>query len=190
MNHPDSPDLRRRAERVLRGRDLPSKASLDPLRVLHELQVHQIELELQNEDLVAANRDLDALRIKYQTLYELAPVGYVTVSFAGIVVELNVQASEMIGNRDGVVGQPLRQLFGDAAHAIDALLSHALETGFEAFSEPLLLPRARALPIYVRAQARVIRCPEPHGAPIVLVAMMDVSALKFATDDVLSVLPP
>ncbi len=188
MNRSDTPDLRRRAERVQAGRDLPSKAGLDPLRALHELQVHQIELELQNEDLVAANRDLDALRTKYQTLYDLAPVGYVTVSSAGVVMELNVRASEMLGNPDGVVGQPLRNQFEDAAPAIDALLSCALETGFEAFSEPLLLKRSCALPIYVKAQGQVIRCPQLNGTPIVLIAMMDVSALKFATDDVLSVL--
>ena len=188
MNRSDSPDLRRRAERVRAMRDLPSKAGLDPLKVLHELQVHQIELELQNEDLIAANRELDAARTRYRTLYELAPVGYVTVSRAGVVEELNLRAAEMLGNPDGVVGQPLRNQFEEAAPAIDALLSCALETGFETFSEPLLLKRARALPIYVKAQAQVIRCPEANSVPVVLVAMMDVSALKFATEDVLSVL--
>ena len=187
MNHPGIPDLRRRAERVQAIRDLPSKAGLDPLRALHELQVHQIELELQNEELAAANRELDALRIKYQTLHELAPVGYVTVSSAGIAMELNVRACEMLGNPDGVVGRPLRNQFEDAAPAIDALLSCTLETGFGAFSEPLLLKRSRALPIYVKAQGQVIHL-QPNSAPIVLVAMMDVSALKFATDDVLSIL--
>jgi PAS domain-containing protein len=188
MNRSEIPSLRQRAERKLSGQDLPSKAGLDPIRVLHELQVHQIELELQNEDLLAANRDLDALRSKYQSLYRLAPVGYVTVSPTGLVLELNARAAELLGNPAGVVGQPLRHQFADIAPAIDALLARAVGTGEEVFSEPLLLQGSRVVPIYVKAHARVIHCHEPDKSVVVLVAMMDVSALKFATDDVLSFL--
>jgi PAS domain-containing protein len=189
MNRPETTSLRQRAERKLSGQDLPSKAGLDPIRVLHELQVHQIELELQNEDLLAANLDLDALRSKYQSLYQLAPVGYVTVSPAGLIMELNARAAELLGHPPpGVVGQPLRHQFADVAPAVDALIARAIGTGEEAASEPLLLQGSRAVPIYVQAHARVIHWPEPDKSVLVLIAMMDVSALKFATDDVLSVL--
>ena len=50
-------DLRRRAEAQIAQGDLPSKYNLDPIRQLHELQVHRVELELQNEELIAANTD-------------------------------------------------------------------------------------------------------------------------------------
>ena len=90
--------LRERAEAQTRRMEadaLPrSAAESDAL--LHELRVHQIELEMQNEELRRAQLALDISRARYFDLYDLAPVGYVTVSAEGKIVEANLRASAML----------------------------------------------------------------------------------------------
>ena len=65
-------------------------------RLVHELGVHQIELEIQNEQLRQTQADLESSRDRYLDLYEHAPVGYVTFSFEGLIVEANQLARTML----------------------------------------------------------------------------------------------
>ena len=64
---------------------------------LHELQVHQIELELQNEELRRSQGELEASRLRWFELYDLAPVGYCTVSESGLILQVNLAAAELFG---------------------------------------------------------------------------------------------
>ncbi|MES2945825.1 MAG: PAS domain S-box protein, partial [Pseudomonadota bacterium] len=74
--------------------------------LLHELQVHQIELEMQNEELRGAQLRLDAVRARYFDLYDLAPVAYCTVSEEGLILEANIAAAALLGvTRSKLVGQ-------------------------------------------------------------------------------------
>lgn len=78
-------DLRKRAEALASEAPQDSDA-LSPeaaRRALHELRVHQIELEMQNEELSRAQEELEASRARYFDLYNLAPVGYFTLSQEG-----------------------------------------------------------------------------------------------------------
>ena len=103
MTTPDRPggtdDLRRRAQQRLarlRGRK-PDAPQDDQAALLHELQTHQIELEMQNEELRAAQAELTAARDRLADLYDFAPVGYVTVSPKGQIRQANQTAAEMLG---------------------------------------------------------------------------------------------
>ncbi|MFT7535554.1 MAG: formate hydrogenlyase transcriptional activator [Hyphomicrobiaceae bacterium] len=73
----------------------------------HELRVHQIELEMQNEQLRGTQVDLDAERARYFDLYDLAPVGYCTMSSAGVIEEANLAVAALLGlPRRELVGLP------------------------------------------------------------------------------------
>ncbi len=87
--------LRAEAESALPLAALPEPPSSDNL--LHELQVHQIELEMQNEALRESQVELEILRDRYVDLYEFAPVGYLTLSRDGVIVAANLTAASMLG---------------------------------------------------------------------------------------------
>jgi len=101
-------ELRRRAEEHLAGLDEAAAAAPEELAAaVHELRVHQIELEMQNEELRHAQLELDARRAKYLELFDLAPVGYLTLSDQGIVGDANLTAARLLGvERQLLVGQP------------------------------------------------------------------------------------
>ena len=86
-----------------------SALSPDAVRdLLHELRVHQIELEMQNEELRRAQLELDASRARYFDLYDLAPVGYCSLSERGLILQANLAAATLLGTgRGGLVGQPI-----------------------------------------------------------------------------------
>ncbi len=94
--------LRTKAEKYLENRLLKpdSISGLDRSEIeilLHELQVHQIELEMQNEELRGAQIKLEELKDKYVDLYDLAPVGYVTINDLGLVIESNQTFAHLLG---------------------------------------------------------------------------------------------
>ncbi|MBN2369893.1 MAG: response regulator [Vicinamibacteria bacterium] len=107
-------DLRRRAEERARKDaaqkpEDPETSSPETTRqLLHDLRVHQIELEMQNEELRRAQVALEASRARYFDLYDLAPVGYVTLSEQGLLLEANLTAATLLGMARGdLVRQPL-----------------------------------------------------------------------------------
>ncbi|MBK1716202.1 PAS domain S-box protein [Thiocystis violacea] len=77
-------------------------------RLIHELRVHQIELELQNEELRGVLEELEISRARYFDLYDLAPVGYVTLGEDGLIQEANLAAAKLLETpRMRLVGQAL-----------------------------------------------------------------------------------
>jgi signal transduction histidine kinase len=88
----------KRADSVAAGTELggSTKAAHDNERLVHELQVHQLELEMQNEELRTARLEAERAREQYQELFRAAPAGYVTVDAAGLVANCNAAAAGML----------------------------------------------------------------------------------------------
>ncbi len=98
-------DLRQRAEEAL-VQWPASAAGVDPATALHELRVRQVELEMQNEALRAAQAELAESRDRYAELYDFAPVGLLTLAADGRIQELNLAAAELLGmGRDSLRGK-------------------------------------------------------------------------------------
>jgi PAS domain S-box-containing protein len=101
----DSALLRQKAEELLNTSTSlsvpPGNASpfseVESIRLIHDLQVHQIELELQNEELRRAWAEAEAANDKYIRLYDFAPSGYFTLSSKGTIIELNLTGAQMLG---------------------------------------------------------------------------------------------
>ena len=101
-NFTDDQMLRRKAEEQLKKKQKKmDKAVLenDAIKLLHELQVHQIELEMQNEELREANLRAETALKKYTMLYDFAPMGYFTLDKDGSISELNFTGAEMLGEK-------------------------------------------------------------------------------------------
>lgn len=139
------PDLRARAVSRLTGDSLnvhqraaeafgvlhelassPSTAA-DALALLHELQVHQVELALQAEELLASRAELEAALRRQIELYDAAPVGQFTLDPGGALRELNLTGAALLGvDRDALLGQPMASFLDPrSAREFGALLARA-----------------------------------------------------------------
>src|SRR5450759_3102095 len=105
MNQPDEkkqhdPQLRAAAETQLAKTGMAATAETRARPVedrLHGLHVHQSELEMQNEALRQANIALEDSRDRYVDLYEFAPVGYLTLTSDGMIAEINLTGTRLLG---------------------------------------------------------------------------------------------
>jgi PAS domain S-box-containing protein len=100
----DPAELRRRAEARLRDQRKgqrskagDQKSEADTVRLLYELEVHQIELEMQNAELQKARDDMEAALERYTDLYDFAPVGYFSIDAEGLILEVNLTGAALLG---------------------------------------------------------------------------------------------
>jgi two-component system CheB/CheR fusion protein len=109
-NHTREDKLRTRAEGLLIDRDTvqPEDANeFEARRLVHELRVHQIELELQNEQLRDSRVELEQSLARYTELFDFAPIGYATLDASGIIRSLNHAGAELLqAERSRVIGRP------------------------------------------------------------------------------------
>jgi two-component system cell cycle sensor histidine kinase/response regulator CckA len=115
---PEAESLRRQAEGRLHAGNratAPTAATPgDAQRILHELQVHQVELELQNEELQRARVELEASLEKYFDLFDFAPVGYFTLDDRGAIVEANLAGAALLEvDRSRLIGRRLAEFVPD-----------------------------------------------------------------------------
>jgi formate hydrogenlyase transcriptional activator len=116
--HTADNQLRGQAEKRLRAKkadlQLPHSEK-DARRLVHELEVHQIELEMQNAELRRSQEELELSRNKYVELYDFAPVGYFTFDTKGLIQEINLTGAKMLEiDRRGLANKPFSSFIADA----------------------------------------------------------------------------
>jgi|WetSurMetagenome_2_1015567.scaffolds.fasta_scaffold00113_4 PAS domain S-box-containing protein len=154
-------DLRRRAEQQVRSNkaavpNTPSPEETD--RLLHELQVHQIELELQNEELCRAQAELAIAHARYFDLYDLAPVGYLTLSEKGLITAANMMAAILLGmERSVLINQPLTRFIYPDDQDIYYLHRKKLLDAGEPQAIDIRLLQAGSAPFWAHLDATVAR---------------------------------
>ena len=183
---------RRRAEEIIAKLALANAArqpkesvglnSESNARALHELLVHQIELEMQNEELRQAQAALDASRARYFDLFDMAPVGYVTVSEPGLILESNLAAATLLGRpRGNLVNQRISQSILPADQDVFHLMRKALlETGDPQTCE-LRVVKADGAAGWVRMHASLARDESP--APVFRISLSDISESRQKDQD-------
>jgi PAS domain S-box-containing protein len=149
-------------------------------RLIHELQVHQIELELQNEELRRAQGELEASRARYFDLYDLAPVGYFSLGEQGLILEANLAGADLLGlARRDLIHQPIsRYIFPEDQDVYYRHRRQSLETDTPQECEIRML-RADADPFWARLESVVARDDE-NGDSVWRVVVSDIDARKQA----------
>jgi PAS domain-containing protein len=121
-NFTDEQMLRRKAEEKLKKKQKKANQPVieaDVKKLLHELQVHQIELEMQNEELIQANLTAETALKKYTMLYDFAPMGYFTLDGEGNIIDLNFTGADMLGEkRFSLVNANLKLFISENSKAV------------------------------------------------------------------------
>ena len=105
-------NLREKAETSASGRylEMPELSSDQARKLFHELQVHQIELEIQNEELRRIMGELEQSRNQFSLLFHQAPIGYLVLNEVGLIYEANETFCRMISyTRDQLMGSPFAE---------------------------------------------------------------------------------
>jgi len=154
----------------------------DAWRLLHELQVHQIELEMQNQELREAQAELDASRARYFDLYDLAPVGYCTVNTRGLILQANLTAASMLGMaRGALVKLPLSRFILDRDRNIyDSSRKHLVKNG-EPLSCELRMVKGDGSQFWVHLTINAAN--DGDGGSKLRVVLSDITARKQAEED-------
>jgi len=115
---PNPANVRHRAEaRLLQSPHPEPKTAWDNAQLVHELQVHQIELEMSNEELRHAYEESDNLRERYADIYDFAPVGYLTLDALGVIIDMNLAGAVLLGAKGSQKGRHRFAAFLESNHA-------------------------------------------------------------------------
>jgi PAS domain S-box-containing protein len=177
--------LRSRAE--IRLRRHPKKggrieARADPRRLVQELQIHKIELELQNEELKQSKADAEAALEKFSDLYDFAPVGYFSVDEEGLILEANLTGAALLGTvRDRVAGRRFQLFVAPQCRPAFAVFLQRVFAGRgkRSCEVSLLSAEHGAFWADLQAMSAVSRSGAPRRC---LIAIVDITARKKAEE--------
>ncbi len=153
---PNPANLRSRAEaRLLRSPHPEPKTAWDNAQLVHELQVHQIELEMHNEELRHAYEEADNLRERYADIYDFAPVGYFTLDTLGVIIDMNLAGAVLLGTKGS---QKSRHRFAaflenDQVPAFNRFVDEVLHTKRKLHCESVLMANAHRPATDIRIEA-------------------------------------
>lgn len=180
----DPAELRRNAEQQLAAKPEPDTATpSDEKKLVHELQVHQIELEMLYENLRYAQDELEKSWACYFDLYDLAPIGYLTVNEANVIEQVNLTATTLLGvTRKALIKKPLTSFILAADQDVYHLhRKQLIETGQKQVFE-LHFVRQENIAFWVRLEMNLTTATD--SGQMFRVVVIDISQQK-ANDDYL-----
>lgn len=188
-DHPPEEDRFAELRRLAEQRGGKSAASVDPpmgandcRKLVHELQVHQIELEMQNEELRVAQEQLAESLEKYSDLYEFAPVGYVTSNSKGRILEANLTFAGQLGVERGRLRNTALSLYAAAEdRAAFRLHLERVVQNDERRACELRLERRGGPDFWVQVDS--MRVLDGAGIPLCRSTVTDVSVRKAAEEE-------
>lgn len=152
--------LRRSAENRLNDLTLKSvlpKTEADSLKLLHELQVHKIELEMQNEELLRAQEELRSSSDRYSLLYDFAPVSYFTLSRDGMILTANLAGAELVNKeRSRLVRQNFGRFLEGSYYKLFKEMLDKVFSCNDTQTYELMLSREVQQPLFVQIEATAI----------------------------------
>ena len=153
----DAAERRRQAEARLREQHPETGAgwnAADTERLVHELRVHQVELEMQNEELQSSRDKVEAAMEKYSDLYDFAPVGYLTLDREGAIREANLASASLLGIEQARLAQRRFGLYVSPPDrpVFSAFVTRTFETKAREACEVTLLNEGRP-PVELRMEA-------------------------------------
>lgn len=173
--------LRRQAEERLRltNSEVAAMPVKDVQRLVHELQVSQIELEMQNEELHRIQAELEAARDRYADLHDFSPAGHLMLYRHGTIMEANVRAGTLLGlNRRDLIRQPLARFIAAEDESIFRRhCQETLQTGTRQTCEVRL--RGEGVPRWVYLESLAVH-EEPGAITRWRMALLDISGRKLA----------
>lgn len=182
----DAKALRHRAERALQTRTdaAESPPAVDPLQIeglVHELQVHQTELEMQNDELRRAQIALEASRASYADLYDQAPAAYFTINAKGLIAQANLTAAGLLGvARSELLRQPLSQFIAPEDQDAYYLMLKQAQATHETQTLELRLLKADKQPLWTRWMIHATQ--NETGATELRAVITDCSAYRIAQE--------
>jgi PAS domain S-box-containing protein len=181
-------DLRQRAETLARTFALDAQANsgaLSPhamLAAIHELRVHQIELEMQNEELRRTQAERDSAQARYFDFYDLAPVGYVTVSEQGLILHANLTAAALLGvTRSSLIKRNLNHFIHREDRDSFYLLHRQLLECQQPQASELRMMKEDGSRFFARVDA--VAAMGENGAPMLRLVLIDITAHKQAEQE-------
>ncbi|NTU68584.1 MAG: response regulator [Chlorobiaceae bacterium] len=139
-------DLKKLAEERLGQYPDPGDSSDNRQREMHELAVHRVELEMQNEELIASRDELEKSLERYKELFDFAPIGYVTLSFDGSIMNANLATAAMLGvDRPELTGEAFGNFVADMDKPLFAKIFAGLFSGKAGKSFEVRLVRKNSL---------------------------------------------
>ncbi|MCJ7766301.1 MAG: ATP-binding protein [Thiovulaceae bacterium] len=153
-------------------------------RMVYELQVHQVELEMQNEELVRTQAALDETRRRYFDLYNMAPVGYCTLDDKGLILQANLAASTLLGiPRAHLLKQPLSRFILKEDQDIYYFYSKQLFESGRSKSCELRVVDSKKRQLWVQLTSSPGE--NSDGSPLLRLVLSDISESKRLEDELL-----
>jgi len=164
-------DLRAIAEATLASAtiEVPAMTDVETKKLIHDLRVHQIELEMQNEELRASRNELELARDDYARLYNQSPIGYISLDKNGMVSKANQTFLDMVGSNMNIKNRPFT----------DFLIDQSADIFMGRFGAFFRQPEGKIMDLVVRGPDRTIvarlSARREKAGESLLVAVIDIS---------------